>query len=157
MKKRRMFVFYAVIGTLFGLGFFPVAPATLASVVICLVMWYLVKSILFSIVLLTLLFIIGVWVSGKIEKIWGEDDRRIVIDESVGMIITLLAVPHKVLFFFIGFCLFRFFDIVKPYPINESQRLRSGCGVVLDDVIAGMYSSIILWLFVIIHNAVKSI
>jgi phosphatidylglycerophosphatase A len=84
------------------------------------------------------------------EDSWGADSHRIVIDEAVGIIITLFLVPHRIIFFVIGFLLFRFFDIIKPFPINSAQSLPGGWGVMLDDVVASLYSSITLWIFIII-------
>ncbi len=139
------------------MGFFPIAPASFASAIVCVGIWFLLKSVLICLVSLVAIFAIGVWVSTKVEKLWGEDSKRIVIDESVGMTITLIAVPHKLLYFCIGFLLFRVFDILKPYPINISQRLKGGWGIVIDDVIAGMYSSIFLWIFIFVYTSFASI
>lgn len=156
-KKEKPPIIYSIIGTFLGIGYFPFAPATAVSIALCIIIWFLLKSPLVYLVTLLVLFVLGVVVSSKLETIWGEDNRRIVIDESVGMLITLLVVPRKLLFFIIGFLFFRFFDILKPYPVNESQKLKKGWGVVMDDVIAGMYSGIILWIFIFVYRLIKSI
>jgi phosphatidylglycerophosphatase A len=148
-KERPPFLYIAT-ATLLGTGYFPVAPATAASLVLCFAIWFLFKHPLTYAVSSILLFIIGVWTSTRLEQFWGEDDRKIVIDETVGIIITLFFVPQKLLFFGVGFLLFRFFDILKPYPINICQHLPKGWGVMMDDVIAGIYSNITLWVFIII-------
>jgi len=148
-------IFYSIAGTLLGIGYIPLAPATAASIIVCILIWFLLKSPLTYLSLIIILFTLGVWISSKLVILWGEDNRRIVIDESVGMLITLFMIPQRILFFLIGFFLFRFFDIVKPYPINESQNLKNGWGVVMDDVIAGMYSSIILWIFIFFYHLIQ--
>lgn len=148
-------IFYSIVGTLLGIGYIPLAPATAASIIVCILIWFLLKSPLTYLSLIIILFTLGVWISSKLVILWGEDNRRIVIDESVGMLITLFMIPQRILFFLIGFFLFRFFDIVKPYPINESQNLKNGWGVVMDDVIAGMYSSIILWIFIFFYHLIQ--
>ncbi len=73
-----------------------------------------------------------------------KDDPRIVIDEMMGFLITMLWVPKTALFMIIGFFLFRFLDIVKPPPIRLIERAKGGFGVVLDDAVAGVYANIIL-------------
>ncbi len=150
MRNRKAPLIYQLLGTLLGIGYFPLAPATCASLIVCIVLWFLFTTPVTYIISIAILFALGVWIAFKLEPFWGEDNRRIVIDESIGMIITLFAVPQKFLYYAVGFFLFRFFDIVKPFPIGDSQKLKGGWGVVIDDVIAGMYSSIALWIFIYI-------
>jgi phosphatidylglycerophosphatase A len=84
-------------------------------------------------------------ISSQAERYWGKkDDRRIVIDEIMGFLVTMLWVPMSIPSVIGGFILFRFFDILKPFPIRHLERVKSGFGVVLDDVLAGIYSNIIL-------------
>ncbi|MDI6809693.1 MAG: phosphatidylglycerophosphatase A, partial [Candidatus Eisenbacteria bacterium] len=91
------------------------------------------------------LFFLSSWISERAEKFLGKrDDQRIVIDEIMGFFVAMLWVPKTALFIIIGFILFRFFDIVKPPPIRLVERARGGYGVVLDDVMAGVYANIIL-------------
>lgn len=151
-EEKKAPIFYTIIGTLFGIGYFPAAPATAASIVVCLIVWFLFKSTFLHFVSIIILFPCSVWVSSRLENFWEEDSRKIVIDEAVGMLITLFCIPQNIIFFIIGFFLFRFFDIVKPYPINVSQMSERGWGVVMDDVIAGMYSSILLWIIIFSTN-----
>ena len=74
-----------------------------------------------------------------------KDDGRIVIDEMMGFFITMLWVPKTARFIVIGFFLFRFFDILKPFPIRRlEKKIKGGFGVVLDDVLAGIYANIVL-------------
>lgn len=79
-----------------------------------------------------------------------KDDPKIVIDEIMGFFITMLWVPRTALFIVAGFILFRFFDILKPFPIRRLEKVRGGFGVVLDDVMAGIFANVILRLIIIL-------
>ena len=89
---------------------------------------------------------VGTWSSTNVDKIWGKDSSKVVIDEVAGMAITLLYVPHHIIFLLTGLILFRFFDIVKPLGIRQMEKLPTGWGVMADDVLAGLYSVIVLQL-----------
>jgi phosphatidylglycerophosphatase A len=93
---------------------------------------------------------LGVWSAGKVESQWGKDSAKVVIDEVAGMCLTLLFIPVKWQYMLIGLVLFRFFDIVKPLYIRRMEKLNGGWGVMLDDVLAGIYSNIVLQLIVLI-------
>jgi phosphatidylglycerophosphatase A len=153
-SHRRAPILYIAIATLMGTGYFPIAPATAASLLLCFVIWFVPRHPLILIPSVLVLLIIGIWTASRLEQFWGEDDRRIVIDEAVGIIITLFLIPQKILFFIVGFLLFRFFDILKPYPINISQHLPKGWGVMIDDIVAGIYSNILLWAFIILFHRI---
>jgi len=128
-------------GSFFYTGFFPVAPATFASLV-WLALWLFLPGgrYLCHWAALVVVLPAALWLSHRMERIYGRDAHQIVIDEIVGMQITLLAAkPHWVTGL-AGFLLFRIFDILKPFPAGRSQRLPGGWGVVTDDVIAGIYA-----------------
>ena len=133
----------------FGVGYSPVAPGTMGTLVAIPVYYFLsnIPSPLYEITLIGFFFL-SVWISENAEIFFGKkDDQRIVIDEMVGFLITMLWVPKTLLFIIMGFFLFRFFDILKPFPIRRLERkLKGGFGVVLDDVLAGVYANIILHL-----------
>jgi len=74
--------------------------------------------------------------SRKGEK---EDPRYFVLDEVVGMLISLLYIPHSIIWYSASFFLFRIFDIIKPSPVRESERIPNGWGVMTDDLLAGLY------------------
>jgi phosphatidylglycerophosphatase A len=95
-------------------------------------------------VLAGLLFFVGVWSAGKAEKAFGRvDPGQVVIDEVVGQIITFIATPRVGwIGLIVGFILFRAFDIVKPFPARQAERLPGGWGIMMDDAVAGCYSSI---------------
>ena len=92
------------------------------------------------------LFAVGVWSAGKAEKVFGRvDPGQVVIDEVAGQIITFIATPRIGWMGLIaGFILFRVFDIVKPFPARQAERFPGGWGIMLDDVVAGLYSLIVL-------------
>jgi len=139
--------FILLMATGFGVGYSPVAPGTLGTLVAIPVYYFLsnISSPIYEITLIGFFFL-SVWISENAEIFFGKkDDQRIVIDEMMGFLITMLWVPKTMRFIIIGFLLFRFFDILKPFPIRRlERRLKGGFGVVWDDVMAGVYGNIIL-------------
>lgn len=142
-----------LIGTGFGSGFSPFAPGTagaLLASIIWIALYYLVPfTTLWCITLgLVILFTLaGIWAANKLETCWGEDPSRVVVDEMVGVWIPLLAVPDNEQWYWyvIGaFALFRLFDIAKPLGIRKMESLKGGVGVMMDDVLAGIYSFVLL-------------
>jgi phosphatidylglycerophosphatase A len=89
-------------------------------------------------------FVIGTLASAKMEVVYGEDPPIVVIDEFVGMWISLLWLPKSIVLSFIAFVLFRLFDIFKPPPARQLEALRNGFGIMLDDVAAGIYANMVL-------------
>jgi phosphatidylglycerophosphatase A len=139
--------FFLLLSTGFGVGYSPIAPGTLGTLIAIPVYYFLseIPSPIYEITLIASFFL-SVWISESAEIFFRKkDDQRIVIDEMIGFLITMLWVPKTILFIVIGFFLFRFFDILKPFPIRHlERRLKGGFGVVLDDVMAGVYANIIL-------------
>jgi phosphatidylglycerophosphatase A len=135
------------LATGFGSGLAPFAPGTmgtLVGVVICLLCLPLPWPMRLLIVIA--LSALSIYVAGQAEIIYQKkDDQRIVIDEIIGIQVTMLPVAINVLHLCVGFVLFRIFDILKPFPINNLQRLPGGWGVVIDDVAAGIYAAVILF------------
>jgi phosphatidylglycerophosphatase A len=126
-------------------GFFPLAPATFATFVFLLVYALVPGGEVLAhplVVLITL--VVSVPVSTLAEKRHGHDAGCIVIDEVVGIQLALVLAEPTTIGIVAAFFLFRFFDIVKPAPANRSQRLPRGYGIVADDVIAGVYTRIVL-------------
>jgi phosphatidylglycerophosphatase A len=140
----RFFLFFA---TGFGVGYSPIAPGTLGTLV-AIPIYFFLSTITWPIYEITLIgfFFLSVWISENAEIFFRKkDDQRIVIDEIVGFLITMLWVPKTTRLIVLGFFLFRFFDILKPVPIRRLERwFKGGWGVVLDDVMAGVYANIIL-------------
>ncbi|MFW5860993.1 MAG: phosphatidylglycerophosphatase A [Spirochaetota bacterium] len=84
------------------------------------------------------------------ESFFGKKDAsEIVIDEIIGFWIAMLFLPYNWVMVLMAFVLFRFFDIMKPFPINRLQKLRGGVGIMVDDIVAGIYTNIILWMLVL--------
>jgi phosphatidylglycerophosphatase A len=140
---------FLLLATGFGVGYSPIAPGTLGTLITIPVYFFLsnIHSPLYEITLVGFFFL-SVWISENAETFFGKkDDQRIVIDEMMGFLVTMLWVPKTMRFIIIGFFLFRFFDILKPFPIRRlEKKLKGGYGVVLDDVMAGVYANIVLHL-----------
>jgi phosphatidylglycerophosphatase A len=103
-------------------------------------------GILFGLIIIFTL--LGAWSSTVAEQYWGEDPSRVVIDEVVGQWIALLAVPAVFSWWhvLVAFILFRFFDIVKPLGVRKMENFKSGWGIMADDILAGTYGAIVLYL-----------
>lgn len=132
-----------------GAGFVPLMPGTAGSVM-GLLLFLLIHRMSIPLYLITVIAFIflSVWISGRAEVIYGKrDDKRIVIDEIAGMLVGMFLIPVDFKFLIAGFLLFRLFDITKIFPANIAQtRLNGGLAVVLDDLIAGAYTAICLYL-----------
>lgn len=140
-----------LIGTGFGSGFSPVAPGT-AGALLAFGVWYALSFLVSASVLLWLTVVLalvftvaGVWAANRLEQAWGEDPSSVVVDEMVGCWITLLAAPAGHLWYGLAaFGLFRLFDIWKPLGIRRMENLPGGIGVMMDDVLSGVYGFIVL-------------
>ncbi|MBN1481875.1 phosphatidylglycerophosphatase A [candidate division KSB1 bacterium] len=133
-----------IIGSTFGIGYFPLAPGTAGSFVTITILWFLpALTPLLWVIVLPSFFFIGVWAATICEQDWGHDPGRVVWDEVVGMMIAVYMMPKQWPIYASAFVLFRFFDILKPFPVHQSQKLPKGWGVMVDDVIAGIYAFII--------------
>ena len=146
----RLAVFIATVGYC---GYFPVAPGTVGSaagLVAYLLVWW-THSPVVEIGLIAGLFAVGVWAGTTAEQYFGGiDPGPVVIDEVVGMLITLAFIPVGWSGAVAGFFLFRVFDVLKPYPAGRFEQLHGGLGVMADDAMAGVYANIslrlIMWL-----------
>jgi phosphatidylglycerophosphatase A len=109
------------------------------------VLWLLPWSPLALTALLLVVLVVGTWASDVAERTLGTTDPgAIVVDEVAGMTISVLTLPLTPVVLVVGFILFRIFDVVKPFPAGVSQRLGGGVGVMIDDVIAGLYALALL-------------
>ena len=157
--------------TMFGIGYFKYAPGTAASFVTCIIFYllyassfYLGQGKIYIVCILLIILIYSIIIIDKLSYIFKKrDPKEIVIDEFIGQSIPLTPYffhrffsIEEVYFFFgwpflgwiiISFILFRFFDIVKPFPINVvDKKMKNGLGVMLDDIIAGIYSTITIYI-----------
>jgi phosphatidylglycerophosphatase A len=130
----------------FGAGLVPRAPGTFGSLVGILCAWWLLDlSFVWRIGIALAVAAAGIWLCGEsARRLNRHDDRRIVLDEIAGVLVTALAVPEKsVLAIALVFVFFRFFDILKPWPIRDvDHRLKGGLGIILDDLIAALYAAL---------------
>jgi len=162
-----------------GVGFIPIAPGTFGSVVgiglwaivrggVLAMLWPLagrnnlnllhisyglIAAQLICVVVVTL---VGTWAASRVERLHGaKDPQKVVVDEVAGQFIALIAVPIQFESWWtiiIAFLLFRFFDIVKPYPARMFENLHGGLGIMADDVVAGIYAAIGVAVAVTVHS-----
>lgn len=140
-----------IISTGFGSGFAPLAPGT-AGALLATIIWYVCSlwmspvGVLGLTVIAILLFTVaGVWSANRVAPYWGEDPSCVVVDEMVGVWISLLAAPAGHVKYALGaFVLFRLFDIFKPLGIRRMESLPGGIGVMMDDILAGVYGFVVL-------------
>jgi len=128
-------------------GYFPIAPGTAGSaagLVVYLLVWW-TRSPAVEVTLILAVFAAGVWAATEAERFFGGiDPGPVVIDEVLGMLITLAFMPVGVATAIAGFVLFRIFDVIKPYPANRFERLHGGFGVMADDAMAAVYANLVL-------------
>lgn len=135
-----------VLATWFGCGLSPIAPGTVGTLG-ALPLYFLVRghgpqAVLGTAVLVTL---IGIWASNRVIEATGEKDpQRIVIDEAAGVLLALAAAPMTTRGVVVAVLLFRLFDITKPFPARHAERLPDGWGVMLDDIVAGIFAAILV-------------
>jgi phosphatidylglycerophosphatase A len=147
-------LFHKLSATVFGIGYIGKGAGTVAAF-FCCICWYLAwnqnYNAIISVGITVAIIGLGIWSGNKVEPIWGKDHGRVVIDEVAGMCISLLFVPVTIKYVLAGLILFRFFDIVKPLFIKKLELLPGGWGVMMDDVLAGVYANIVLQAFIIFH------
>ena len=150
------------IATGLGTGYSPIAPGTVGSLLACIIYWLIwffsphwfaetsTVGLWLPLVMALATFVLGVPTSGYMEqKLAGKDPGCVVIDEIAGLWLTLSFVSFSPPRLLAAFLLFRFFDILKPYPINIiDKKVHGGMGIMLDDMLAGVYACICLHLVV---------
>lgn len=133
------------IATSFGVGYSPLAPGTFGSAAGLLVWAILPASAVAQVGAAVAVLAVGTWAAELTERRVGATDPGIVVvDEVLGMIVTLSLLPVGWGGAIVGFVLFRAFDVIKPYPANRFERLHGGLGIMLDDAMAGVYSNLAL-------------
>ncbi len=160
MKK-----FAVLIATFFNVGKFPIAPGTLASLITTIVVFLF--NYLFSpdpivmISAIVIIFFAGIVPARIAEEHYGQKDpHAIVIDEVPGQMISLLFLPavlstKSIAAYIAGFFIFRFFDILKPPPVKQADRIKGGFGIMFDDILAGLYSLGTIHLLIYIYRLLK--
>ena len=135
-----------IISTVFYVGRIPLAPGTICSF-LAFLSWYYLRFYIEGVFILygsLILFFIGVAVSTIYsESIKKEDPPEVVIDEWVGQWIALWLIPHSFVWGFLSFMIFRIFDILKLGPVKGMDDIKSGTGIMMDDVVAGIFALLI--------------
>jgi len=138
-----------------GVGYLPLAPGTFGSLVAVGIFLLLARTtppnalVVVVLVAIVVVTFVGIWAATRTEQLSGrKDPGKVVVDEVAGQFIALfpltLFTRWSILAVIVSFILFRFFDIVKPYPANRLQELHGGAGVMFDDLVAGVYGAVIV-------------
>ena len=140
------------IATLGFVGYLPVAPGTWGSLVSAVFVAFLNPASAVQAILIVIGFVIGTISSTVAERVIGQTDSgHIVIDEFIGFLVSVVYLPQTYGYIIAAFFLFRFFDILKPFPIRQAERtLKGGFGIMTDDVLAGIYTNAILQIWKLI-------
>ena len=136
-----------LLSTCVYVGYFPIAPGTAGSAAGLLVCWALrhVESPALEVATIIALFLVGMWSATEAERYFGTPDPGpVVLDEVVGILITLAFIPMGWNVALLGFFVFRVFDVVKPYPSPRFERWPGGLGVMADDAMAGIYANLVV-------------
>lgn len=137
--------FLKYIATLGFIGYIPFAPGTFGSVVACILFVLIKPSVSFHVITVLLLIPIGIISSHHAEILLNDkDSRHIVIDEFCGYFIAVLFLPFNAFYIIGAFLLFRFFDILKPFPIRAAEHFRGGMGIMADDIVAAFFTNAVL-------------
>ena len=131
-------------------GYSPVAPGTAGSAVALAVLWLCCPptgyrgspAILWLGAAAAILLAGGWWLASQVEREWGKDSKRVVVDEFLGQTLAVALLPKDPMLWGAAFVAFRALDVVKPFPARRLERLRGGAGVMADDVAAGLYANV---------------
>ncbi len=153
----------------FYIGYIPIMPGTFGTAFAAIVAYLLPQSwfyeltgysslwevniagqIIFTSVILLISFF-SVRISSQAEEILGHDNKRIVLDEFCGYMLSIAFLPKTWLLLVYAFALFRVFDIAKPYPVNKLEKLKSGWGIMADDLMAGLYTNLLLQVLIRVY------
>jgi len=139
-----------LIATGLGSGYTPVAPGT-AGAALAVIITYFIATITswtelnWILIVLSILFtVLGIWSANVLQDEWGHDPGRIVVDEMVGIWISMIFIPFSILNLLLAFGLFRLYDIWKPWIVKKAENLDGGLGVMADDIVAGVFANVTL-------------
>jgi len=148
--------FALIVATGVGVGYCPIAPGTVGSFLGIILILLLSRigliggpRLLFHLLVVTMIAALGIWAASRSEVILRrKDPPQVVVDEIVGQLLTfgLIFKNPRFILLLMGFAFFRLFDILKPFPIKRLERVPLGFGIVLDDLAAGFYASLIIFL-----------
>ncbi len=142
-----------LIGSAFFTGYIKYAPGTFGSLAAILI--YLLPGFenpTIMIAAISICIVGGIKLGTKYEKIYGKDPSQFTLDEVIGTWISLLFVPKTILFVATAFVIWRVFDIIKPFPARLAEKIKGGIGIILDDVIAGFYTLLIVHIIVLLFK-----
>jgi phosphatidylglycerophosphatase A len=143
------------------LGYAPLAPASAGSLGAAVLFWFLLPEVRggdspAAVAVLTISIAafaaLSIWIAGTAERALGHDSRRIVIDEFAGYLVAVAFLPKTLLVYVLAFVLFRVLDVVKPFPARRMEAAAGGVGVVLDDVVAGVYTNVLIRLMLLVRG-----
>ena len=144
-------LFEKILGSGFFTGYIPIASGTcgsLAALLIYFIPGFEKLQIILPVTFLT--FAIGVYIAEKFEKTYGKDPSECTVDEMVGTWIALLLLPKTIGIALTSFFIWRVLDIIKPAPARQSENLKGGWGIMIDDIISGFYTFIIMHILILI-------
>lgn len=142
-------------------GYAPIAPGTVASLVCAVLAWYLLPHVTTQsstialagmLISLVAFVVMAAWVAGRAEAVFGPDASTIVIDEFAGYLIAIALLPKSILVYVTAFVLFRVIDILKPFPARRLESLPGGVGIVMDDVVAGLYANVLIRIMLLVKG-----
>jgi phosphatidylglycerophosphatase A len=137
-----LILFFSTVG---GLGYLPVMPGTFGSLAGLAVFLLVRGDVRWLAPALAVTLFAGFLLTGRAERLFGKkDSSHIVLDEVAGMLLSLLFIPPDLALALIGFLMFRIFDTLKPFPAGRLQYLKGSAGIMLDDVIAGLYANLVM-------------
>lgn len=136
-----------------GVGYLPLMPGTFGSLVGVGIFYLLSRTAAGLVVAIVAVTFAGIWAGSRTEELAGrKDPGKVVVDEVAGQLIATLPLVFvkqwSIAAVMVSFVLFRFFDIVKPYPANRLQDLKGGAGIMFDDLVAGVYAAVLVTIFV---------
>jgi phosphatidylglycerophosphatase A len=144
------------LATALGAGYAPVAPGTFGSAIGLVLWWVLPASPAVQLSAIVIIFALGSWSGSIAERHFNSTDPGpVVLDEVLGMLITLFMNPVGWPGAILGFVLFRLADIVKPYPANKLEALHGGIGIMADDAMAAVYSNLALRVALVAAHAMQ--
>lgn len=150
-KIIRLSLFEKILGSGFGTGYLRFATGTWGSVLAFLIYFFILRySYNLLIVLIFISYFLGIILGTKFEKVYGKDPKEFTLDEFTGSWISVIIVENNILLLIIAFFIWRILDISKPFPANIAENLHGGLGIMLDDVISGLYTAILI-LFIKIY------
>ena len=147
-----------VVSTFFNVGRIPIAPGTWASLITTACLFFIyphIHSPITEITALVFITMAGIPAAGYAERYFDKKDpHECVIDEVAGQMLCLILVPYSITSYLTAFLVFRFFDILKPFPIRRIEKICGGLGIMSDDLIAGIYTAGLIHLITLIKHTV---